>query len=124
MTGHLSILRLHSFLLLALALPSLSQTTKPEGKKATIRVQVITAAEEVIPDPRILLLNSAGKKVGEFRKSQATDIPYGDYELRVEQQGFEPFKQKLRVREPDVKVTARIVVGDIGNYIVIEKRQN
>ena len=82
----------------------------------------MTASEEVIPDPRILLLDSAGKKVGEFRKSQATGIPYGDYELRVEQQGFETFKQKLRVREPDVKVTARIVVGDIGNYIVIEKR--
>jgi len=110
MAGRRSVRRLHSFLVLALALPSLSQTAKPDENKATVRVQVITEAEEVLANPRIVLLTE-GKKVAVFRNSMASAIPYGDYLLRVEEPGFRVHVQKMSIRDPLVRLTVRIIVA-------------
>jgi hypothetical protein len=83
-----------------------------EDRKATVRVEVSNAAELVLPDPHVELLDSESKKPeGGFQNSTATGIPYGTYLLWVREPGYKWFEESVVVHRPEVLIRVRLTVG-------------
>lgn len=50
-----------------------------------------------------------------FEKNTVTNVPYGLYDLRVQNQGFDSVEQHVDVFQPEVWVLIQPIVGEIGD---------
>ncbi len=84
-----------------------------DDRRATVRVEVSNAAELLLSDPHVELLDRDSKKpVGKFQNSTARSIPYGSYFLRVREPGYKWFEESVVVHQPEVLFRVRLNVGE------------
>lgn len=85
---------------------------------ATVRIEVSTEANEVLPNPHGDLIDSGtGKSVAQFRDSVASKVRFGKYILRVREPGFKLYEREVTIDLPDVLFRVRLVVADIPHTV-------
>jgi hypothetical protein len=85
-----------------------------EAPKSVVKLEVTTAAGDVLPSPKASLMDSAGdKEMAVFHHSIASGVSHGDYILRVREPGFKWYEQRIEVRRPRELVQVRLAVADI-----------
>lgn len=81
--------------------------------RASVRIDVWTMAQEVVPDATIQLLDPVKKTSvnDKFRNGIATGVPYGSYILRVERPGFRIHEETIKVDQPEVAIRVVLLLA-------------
>lgn len=117
---------------LVLAQPGFPDLERPVDvlqSEVDLEVCVTTATVHIVPalyasggymDFEAKVVSFKGDDYGldlasKFEKNTVTNVPYGSYDLRVENQGFSPVEQYVDVFQPEVWVLIQPMVGEIGD---------
>lgn len=98
-------------LLLAAGLVCVAQSSD----HATVVIEVWDEADQRWDDSSVELVElGTGKTIGEFRKGRAENIPFGEYTLNVERQGFKSYERRLGIYSSEVFVMVHLQVANMG----------
>jgi hypothetical protein len=110
------VIRSAALLRLALALGCSSLWGGAAEQTATVEIVPLTITGELVENGRVDLMQQGTKKSfrANFRGWRGTNIPYGEYVLRIEAPGFRSHEQNLRVYQPvvPVRVGLRVTLTD------------
>lgn len=105
-----------TFLGLLLALAGSSHRCPGAEQTARLEIVPLTITGEIVQTGRVDLLQQGTRKSlrSNFRGWRGTNIPYGEYVLRIEAPGFRSHEQILRVYQPSVavRVGLRVTLAD------------